>query len=343
VSTHPSASIDKTLNPGRDADVTLLFTSAGRRVSLLQEFRRAARDLGIKLRLCGADCQPMAPALQIVDEVVIVPRIDTSHCIDHLVEYCRRERVDALIPLIDPELQPLSEARRRFNEIETQLILSSAETVNICVDKVRTHEFLTQNGFKTPQILSDVELASPTFPLFIKPRIGSSSMGAHKIRNPDDLAYHRKCDPDAIVQEFIEGIEHTVDVFADFNGRPRCAVPRRRHEVRGGEVSKGQAVRHDRMMAESCRLVEALGGAIGVMTIQCFLTPAEDIVFIEINPRFGGGVPLSIAAGADSPRWILELLLGRQPEISMNGWTDGLLMLRYDQGIFIPFDQIPLP
>ena len=73
----------------------------------------------------------------------------------------------------------------------------------------------------------------------------------------------------------------------------------------------------------------------GMMTIQCFLTPADEIVFIEINARFGGGVPLSIRAGADSPRWILELLLGREPSISMDGWTDGMLMLRYDRGIFV--------
>ena len=146
---------------------------------------------------------------------------------------------------------------------------------------------------------------------------------------------------DSIVQDFVRGEEYTVDVFADFDGRPRCAVPRLRHEVRGGEVSKGQAIQNMRMMREHCRLVGILGGCQGMMTIQCFLTPDNDIVFIEINSRFGGGVPLSIQAGADSPRWILELLLGQDPDISMNGWTDGMLMLRYDKGIFLMAEDLP--
>ena len=93
------------------------------------------------------------------------------------------------------------------------------------------------------------------------------------------------------------------------------------------------------MMKEHCRLVEALGGCRGMITIQCFLTPDNDVVFIEINPRFGGGVPLSIRAGADSPRWVLELLTGRDPVIAMDGWTDGMLMLRYDEGVFVQSDD----
>jgi len=194
-----------------------------------------------------------------------------------------------------------------------------------------------------PRLLNESDLESPTFPLFIKPRSGSSSLGAHNIHTPMDLAYYRGVDPDSIVQEFVDGAEYTVDVFADFAGRARCAVPRRRHEVRGGEVSKSQAVRHERMMAEHCRLVDTLGGCRGMITIQCFLTPDDEIVFIEINPRFGGGVPLSIRAGADSPRWLLELLLGREPRIDRNGWTDGLFMLRYDEGIFVPPSALPHP
>jgi carbamoyl-phosphate synthase large subunit len=213
--------------------------------------------------------------------------------------------------------------------------------IRISVDKVRTGEFLQQHGFLAPGVLTDKDFDSPTFPLFIKPRDGSSSLGAHKIDSPQDLAYYRGLYPGSIVQEFIEGVEYTVDVFADFQGCPRCAVPRRRHEVRGGEVSKSQAVQNLRMMKEHCRLVEALGGCRGMITIQCFLTPKDEIVFIEINPRFGGGVPLSIAAGADSPRWIIEGLLGREPSVAMAGWTDGMLMLRYDRGIFVLPEDLP--
>ena len=96
-------------------------------------------------------------------------------------------------------------------------------------------------------------------------------------------------------------------------------------------------------MSENCRLVEALGGCCGIITIQCFLTESNDIVFIEMNPRFGGGVPLSIKAGADSPKWILQLLVGQEPDYAMNEWTDRLFMLRYDKGIFVTPEMLPKP
>ena len=94
-------------------------------------------------------------------------------------------------------------------------------------------------------------------------------------------------------------------------------------------------------MRENCRLVEALGSCCGIITIQCFLTKSKDIVFIEMNPRFGGGVPLSIKAGADSPKWILQLLLGTDPDYEMDTWTDKLFMLRYDKGIFVAPESLP--
>ena len=315
--------------------VRLLFTSAGRRVCLIREFRRAADDLGVDLRIHAVDHHPMAPAIHIADETALVPQVTSDDYCDRLLAHCREHGIDAVIPLIDPELYPLAQARDRFAASGTRVIISSPNVIRISKDKVRTGEFLRQHGFLTPRILTDEELAAPTFPLFIKPKTGSSSLGAHKIDTPEDLAYYHSVNPDSIIQEFVAGPEYTVDVFADFDGKPRCAVPRRRHEVRGGEVSKGQTVRNLQMMREHCRLVEALGECQGMITIQCFLTPDDEVVFIEINPRFGGGVPLSIRAGADSPRWILELLTGREPVIAMDGWTDGMLMLRYDEGVFV--------
>jgi len=323
--------------------LSVLFSSAGRRVALIQEFRRAAGDLGLDLKVHAADCQSMAPAFQVADRTVLVPRVNSAEYCDALLDYCRREGVHAVIPLIDPELLPLADARERFAAAGTRVVISSADVVRVCVDKVRTDRFLREHGFRMPRLLNESDLESPVYPLFIKPRSGSSSLGAHKIRTATDLAYYRTIDPDSIVQEFVDGVEYTVDVFADFAGRARCAVPRRRYEVRGGEVSKGQAVRHERMMAEHCRLVDTLGGCRGMITIQCFLTPGDEIVFIEINPRFGGGAPLSIRAGADSPRWLLEVLLDREPRIDRNGWTDGLFMLRYDEGIFVPPTALPQP
>jgi carbamoyl-phosphate synthase large subunit len=113
-------------------------------------------------------------------------------------------------------------------------------------------------------------------------------------------------------------------------------VPRLRLEVRGGEVSKGRTVKDRAIMAVGRRVVESFGGCIGVITIQCIRTPDGRIRVIEINPRFGGGNPLSIRAGADFPYWILRALCGRESVIRLDGFRDRLDMLRYDESVFCP-------
>lgn len=311
----------------------LLFTSVGRRVELMREFRRAAEDLSVRLEIHAVDCQSLAPGLQVADFSHVVPPIGQGY-VDCLLEYCRDAGINALVPLIDPELGALSESRRRFEEVGTRLVLSDPEVIRISLDKVLTSQFLIQNGFRTPRILEEKEFATARLPLFIKPRSGSSSRGAFKIETPEALRYYRLTYPNSVVEEFVHGQEYTVDVFCDNTGQPLCAVPRMRREVRGGEVSKSQTVAHERMIAENLRLARALKGCMGMMTVQCFLDMAGEVVFTEINSRFGGGVPLSIRAGADSPRWLLELLLGRKPSVSLDGWTKQLLMLRYDSAYF---------
>jgi len=329
----------KKIAPSRP--LNLLFTSVGRRVSLLKQFRRAANELGMPLHLHAADCQAMAPGMQLADKTFLAPKIGSSDYLSELIDYCDKNKIDALIPLLDPELSIFAKSRNEFSQIGTHVVVSSENAVKVSIDKIMTQNFLIKNGFKTPHIYAQEELESAKFPLFMKPRDGSSSAEATKINTPQDLAYYKELRPESIVQDFIEGVEYTVDVFTDFNGKPRCAVPRLRHEVRGGEVSKGQAVKNKFIIQECFRLVEALEGCQGMITVQCFLTPEDDIVFIEINPRFGGGVSLSIQAGADSPRWLLELIAGREPSISMNSWQENLYMLRYDQGIFVTPEEIP--
>ena len=206
----------------------LLFTSAGRRVSLINEFRRAADDLDINLEIHAADFQAMAPALQVADRHLLVPSVLANDYCDVLIQYCRENDIDGLIPLIDPELIPLASAKEKFLEVGTRVLISSPKVVDICVHKDISSRFLLENNFLTPRILTESELANPKFPLFMKPRIGSSSKGTYKINDSADLQYYLSKNPESIVQEYIEGVEYTVDVFADFDGRPRCAVPRRR-------------------------------------------------------------------------------------------------------------------
>jgi carbamoyl-phosphate synthase large subunit len=129
-------------------------------------------------------------------------------------------------------------------------------------------------------------------------------------------------------------------VLADRDGRCVCAVPRRRIEVRAGEVSKGVTVRSPRLQDLAARICAALPGAFGTITIQVFVDgepddPDADLAVIEINARYGGGFPLALEAGAEFPRWQLEELLGLPSTAQADRWRDGLVMLRYDAAVFV--------
>jgi carbamoyl-phosphate synthase large subunit len=145
-----------------------------------------------------------------------------------------------------------------------------------------------------------------------------------------------------VVQTLAPGREHTIDVLADRGGRCVCAVPRRRIEVRSGEVSKGVTVRSPELQDLAARICEALPGAFGTITIQVFVGDAPGrLAVIEINARYGGGFPLALEAGADFPRWQLEELLGLPSTATADGWRDGLVMLRYDAAVFVDEADAP--
>lgn len=321
--------------------VNILLTCIGRRVGLLLAFRRAMAGLGLEGRLIGADHSPLAAAFHLADEGVLVPPVEEPGYVEALLDVCRRRDVGLVVPLIDWELPVLAAARDRFAAVGARLAISSPRVVDICRDKQATHQFLKANQFDTPAVLPYREAVKGPFPLFVKPRYGSSAKDVHFVPDRKSLEFYHKSDVETVIQEFVEGHEYTVDVYAGLDGAARLAVPRRRLEVRGGEVAKAQTVRQREIIDESLRLVAALGEARGVITIQCFLRPDGRIQFIEMNPRFGGGVPLAIAAGADFPRWLIEEHLGRRPEIDPQAWQDGLLMLRYDGEVFRPVAGLP--
>ncbi len=348
-SPHPRAARAK-------ADLSILFTCVGRRVELVEAFRRAADRLGLGVRIHGADIGRAAPAMHIVDAAHVVPRIADSAYVPALSRLVARHAIDLIIPSLDPDLPVLARAAESFAEAGCRVVVSTPEVVDICRDKLATFDVLRRAGIDTPRTwditaLSSAELDQLPFPLFMKPRSGSAAVGNFKLFDRDDLNTLSRRVPEPIVQEFVDGVEHTLDVYCGFDGEPRCVVPRRRLEVRTGEVSKALTVKDPAIMEVGRRVAEALGGCRGVVTVQCMVTAdprarreiagsghtsdADRIRVIEINPRFGGGAPLAIQAGADFPRWIMEEHLGRRPRIKFDGFRDRLAMLRYDQSVFV--------
>ncbi len=184
--------------------------------------------------------------------------------------------------------------------------------------------------------MSDVLAAAASWqwPLIAKPRSGSAGIGVVHCASVSDLP-----EGDVVVQELAPGAEHTVDVLVLRDGRCRVAVPRRRLEVRAGEVSKGVTVRHEPLQALARAIAEALPGAYGVLNVQVF-ADGDELRVIEVNARYGGGFPLAYEAGARLPDWTIEELLGR-PSTVTDDWREGLVMLRYDEAVFVDEAAIP--
>jgi carbamoyl-phosphate synthase large subunit len=318
--------------------LTVLFTCIGRRVSLLNAFRQAARQLKIPASFLGTDATNLSSALQLCGKRFLVKPVTHTQYVSQLLRIVKDNHVKLLVPTVDLDLRLLALNEPKFAAAGCRVLISKPHVIDICQDKRKTYRFLLKNGFDTPVTMSvRTALAKKklSWPCFLKPWDGYASRGNAVVHDRRELAFFAKRIPNPICQDYVNGIEHTCDAYVDFNMNVRCVVPRKRIEVRAGEVSKGQVVKHPLIMAQAASLVETLGAGPGVVTLQLFLTPDNKVKFIEINPRFGGGAPLSIKAGAHFPKWILQELLGRKTNIRPDAFEDGLIMLRYDGEVWL--------
>lgn len=326
--------------------IRVLFTCVGRRVELIRAFERAGESLGLDLEIHAADASRLTPVMQLVEHSHTVPTIASGQYIDALLEIVQREEIGLLIPLLDSELSLISQARDQFAALGCTALISSPAVIEICQDKLATFHALQRAGIDTPltwPVVIIEEARRQQFPYYLKPRRGSAAKGNYLIQDADELRVFGKRVPGAIIQEYLDGNEYTLDVYTGFDGVVRCVVPRKRLEVRTGEVSKGLVVKQAEIMAVGERVAKMLGQCRGVITVQCIVTPQQRIRVIEINARFGGGVPLAIHAGADFPKWILQEHLGRRPRINAAGFRDGVAMLRYDDSVFVKRADRVLP
>ena len=309
----------------------ILFTSVGRRVELIQAFRASAKRLDVDVQIIGADVSLSAPALIFCDQQVQVPRIDNSDYIPFLVSCCKEMGVDALIPTIDTDLLILAENKDQFGD--TKVIISAPDKIRLCRDKRLTGLFFQKAGLKYPIPVDNYKEYDRGFPAFIKPKDGSSSINAYKAADMQTLESLAKMVPDYIIQPYISGTEYTVDAFCDFDGNPIFITPRIRLAVRAGEVLRTKICQDEKIISEIWALI-ACYKPCGPITVQLIrdANTGEDY-FIEINPRYGGGAPLSMKAGADSSEMLIRLLQNEKIFYFANAAEDGAVYSRFDQSI----------
>ena len=315
------------------AMVRILFTSVGRRVELLQAFREASLCTHTPLKIYGADMDETAPALNWCDEIRMICRISDDAYIPNLLDICGKEGIDLLIPTIDTDLLKLAEARESFESIGTRVLISNRDKVALCRDKRLTGAFFESCGLKAPKTYDDWSAYPGPYPCFIKPKDGSSSIDAYRVNTREQLQTYAGRIADYIVQPFVGGREYTIDIFCDYEGNLVSAVPRERVAVRSGEVLKTRVCMDDKMLREAKAVANSFRPR-GPMTVQLIRDENGEDWFIEINPRYGGGAPLSMKAGARSAEYSLGIAADKEcVHFEQSQVAHNAVYSRFDQSV----------
>ena len=314
----------------------ILITSAGKRVALTMYFKETLVKYFPEAKVYTTDMNPeLAPTGYVSDGCFKVPRVTDSNYPELLLKICEENGVGMIIATIDTELSLLADLKKKFAENGIYVMVSNKPFISMCRDKRNTSVFFEQHGVRVPK---EVDKYNPTLPLFAKPYDGSLSSNLHHIKSIDELTKEILEDPKLLFMEYIDKKiykEYTVDMYYGKDNKVKCIIPRERIEIRAGEINKGKTAKNEIVDYIKDKL-GYIDGCVGCICLQLFFHPeTKDIVGIEINPRFGGGYPLSYMCGGNYPELMIrEYFLGEKVEYFDN-WKDGMLMLRYDDAVFI--------
>lgn len=313
--------------------LNVLVTAGSRRVALVQGFRAALRQCGGG-RVIVTDVNPLSPAVYHADRAYRVPLASDPAYLDEILRIAGHEGVCLVIPTIDDELTAFADAVPRFEAEGIRVAVSPPGTTRLCNEKLALCRTLATRGVAAAPTWRPGELPDDlSFPLFVKPNVGRGGVGAYPIRSRRELDFFVDYVEDAIVQEYLDGPEFTLDMLCSFSGEPLAIVPRERVVIRAGVIDRGRTVRNDALidLARRCATVLPFAGPVN---IQCRVVRGRPVVF-EINPRFSGGIGLTIAAGVDVPRLLLELTLGLQVRPTIGQFKEYLWMTNYEASVFV--------
>jgi carbamoyl-phosphate synthase large subunit len=312
------------------SETTVLVTGVGATtgISVIKGLRQQQE---FRVKVVGTDSNQanLIAGSSLCDVFHTVPLAADPNYLQSLLTICQRERVQLLIPIVDPEILVLTDNKEIFEKSGVQLVVSDPETVTICDDKYATVMFLKQHDIPTPWTMLAEEVADPkslTYPVFMKPRHGVGSVNAMRVDSPQEFIWTKSRVSDMVVQEYLEGEEFTTDVLADFDGRVLAVVPRQRLETKSGISYKGRTCRDETLIHWGGLIAEVLN-IRGPANIQCIVSKKMPIYF-EVNPRFSGGLPLTIAAGVNGPWWTLKLMHGQKQPNGLLPFKE-VVMTRY--------------
>jgi carbamoyl-phosphate synthase large subunit len=315
-------------DPDALGPVRVLVTGAGgpAGVSVIQDLRKRGHFV------LAVDADPNAVGLRLGDEFEVVPPFGDPTYVAAVVRAATVANIQALICTVAEEYPALISGAAFLAEAHVKLLLPSREAAQTCTDKWQFAECLRSAGLSAPATgRGDAE--DIPGPWVIKPRFGRGSRDVYYARTLKDLKDAVRACPDPIVQTQITGREFTCDVLMDASGAMAGGVARWRLETKAGISTKGETFDNPEVIHLSGQVLKAVG-LIGPANVQGFVTDEGCVVIHEVNPRFSGGLPLSLASGADLVEEYLRAIMGASVRPERLVGRPGVKMFRYFSEVF---------
>jgi carbamoyl-phosphate synthase large subunit len=296
---------------------------------------------GDRLTIVAADIDPYAAGLYLVPgaQRAILPRGDDPGFAAHLLAVCRELGIDVVVPTVDSELLPLARAREQFDAAGVRLVLAAEATLAVCLDKWALHA-RCDGRVRVPRtwlVDAGFDPAGPALPAIVKPRSGSGSRGIELLREREQLGRLPR-DGTLLVQEHLPGTEYSLDVLAAGDGTVLAVVPRARLKIDSGIAITGRTLRDERLEAFGATVARAIG-LTTVANVQAKEAAGGEPALLEVNPRFPGTMPLTVAAGVDMPSLAVGEALGAPAPSAALGFEE-IAMVRWLDERFLPFAEI---
>lgn len=303
-------------------ELNILFLGGGKRVSLASYFLEWGQKNNTAVTIYGYELDENVPLREVAN--IIIGR-KWNDCLEHIQDIIYQKKIDILLPFVDPAIEICAQVKGTFAPVSP---------ISICTtffSKIKTQQWCDENKIPYPKAIPE------NFPIIAKPDKGSASKGIEILRNAEALSSFKQSNAieKFVIQKFINAREYTVDAYKSIShGNINYLIPRLRIETQGGEAIKSQTLSHSTIENLSRTIIEK-SGLQGAITLQ-FLEDLEsgEIYFMEINPRFGGGVVTSYGAGIDIAQTVISDLNKEKIEENKQ-WEKGLLMIRKFQELFI--------
>ena len=312
--------------------MNLLILSAGTRNKIVQYFKAALQGEG---RVIATDMSELAPAIYEADAYYIVPRMTDEHYLDVIYDICRKEKIDGVLSLIDPELSLLAAHESDFSMLGVKVIGSPYEQCERSLDKFQMYQWLSSHGYHCAksymdkeQFYSDLEEGKISFPVFVKPAKGSASIAISKVYDKETVDLLFAHEEGLMIQEFLNGQEIGADVYIDMiSGEVVSVFTKKKLKMRAGETDKAVSFKDEKLFLLIEQFVKESGFSAQI-DIDIFDVDGEYYIS-EVNPRFGGGYPHAYESGADHMEMIINNLKGITNEKQIGNYRDGSVMMKY--------------